>query len=119
VCGVLYTAGAPCCPACRATEHEEEKMPKITAGEGGPSSELDPDEPAQEPEADAPAEPPPASAPKAEHVDHAVEALGVDRDEAESMKKLDLVELNRAADPAPAPAPAKAPRPAPRGASSG
>jgi hypothetical protein len=97
-------------------------MPKITAGEGGPSSELDPDEPEQEqaePEADsAPAEPPPASAPKAEHVEHAVEALGVDRDAAESMTKLDLVELNRTAEPETAPEPAKAPRPAPRGAGS-
>lgn len=30
LCGCLYAAGAPCCPDCRATEHDEEdEVPKI------------------------------------------------------------------------------------------
>ena len=62
----------------------------------------------------APAEP--ASAPKADHVDHAVDALGVPREEAESMTKPDLVELARAGDPEPEPA---KPRPKPKGAPNG
>lgn len=64
----------------------------------------------------AAAEPPPASAPKADHVDHAVDALGVPREEAESMTKPDLVELARAGDPEPEPA---KPRPKPKGAPNG
>jgi hypothetical protein len=85
-------------------------MPKITAGEGGPSSEFDPDEPDAAPAEESAPEPPPVSAPKAEHVDHAVEALGVPRDEAESMTKPDLVELAHASDPEPAPAAAPKPK---------
>lgn len=92
-------------------------MPKITV-EGGPSNALgqDPDEPdpAAEPEAGPAQEPPPVSAPKADHVDHAVEALGVPRDEAESMTKPDLVELARADDPDPEPV-----KPKPKGAPNG
>ena len=29
-CGCLYAAGAPCCPACRATAHDEEAAPAVT-----------------------------------------------------------------------------------------
>ena len=41
--------------------------------------------------------PPPASAPKAEHVAYVASATGVPAEEAEQMKKADLVELARAA----------------------
>lgn len=62
---------------------------------------------AEAPESDAPAPaeaaedelppPPPASAPKAEHVEYVADALGVPAEEAEAMKKADLVQLAREA----------------------
>ena len=70
-------------------------MPKATSG--GESN-------AWEPQAEVQAEaevqaPPPASAPKPEHVEYAVGVLGVPEEEAEAMKKADLVELNRSGQP--------------------
>lgn len=85
-------------------------MPKATT-EGGPSNAASEDTPA----AEVPA-PPPVSAPKAEHIEHAVQALGVPPEEAESMTKAELVERAQAAagdggaDAAPAPAPKPAPK---------
>ena len=37
-CTTAYSVGAPCCPHCGSTEHEEDGMPKITK-HGGPSYE--------------------------------------------------------------------------------
>lgn len=59
-------------------------------------------EPGHEPPGWVPPEPelpspPPASAPKADHVEYAVAALDVPADEAEAMKKADLVDLARSA----------------------
>ena len=90
------------------------------AVEGAP---LTPGEPAPEQVTELPP-PPPVSAPKAEHVSYAAEVLEVPVDEAEAMRKAELVQLARdaaaeaaepqAPDAAPGPAPAAPPRVPPR-----
>lgn len=38
-CGCRYSVGAPCCPQCGGTDHEEDSVPKISVG-AGPSNAL-------------------------------------------------------------------------------
>ena len=114
-CLTRFAVGLEHCPHCLSEDFEEADVPKITTS-AGPSHPEDhsPDGPPPppaapvEPEAAAPpAEvvpepapaPPPVSALKREHVEYAVEALGVLPEEAESMTKPDLVELARTAEP--------------------
>lgn len=77
-------------------------MPKVTSG--GPSNAWEAQEQGAA-DAELPP-PPPASAPKAEHVEYAAAVLNVPADEAEAMRKADLVELAQAAVTPPQPAPA-------------
>ncbi len=116
-CGSLWNAGAPCCPSCRSTDHDEEGATVPNATTGGPSYEpgREPDgyTAPSEPDAagQAPAgtgvppgdsgasegvsgpqpDPPPVKAPKADWVEHAA-AVGIPAAEAEQMTKADLVE---------------------------
>jgi hypothetical protein len=72
-CGCLYAAGAPCCPQCRATAHEEEdgveKLTGSPAGHppedrvtGAPAAGAE-EPPESSPASSAPAEPAPEPVP--------------------------------------------------------
>lgn len=106
-CGCRFAVGLEWCPQCGSEEFEEADVPKITSAGVSYPQEPGAGEPAVEapaaveaaadpaPEAGAAAAPP-VSAVKAEHVEYAVEALGVPPEEAESMTKPELVELAKA-----------------------
>ena len=139
-CGCLYAAGAPCCPQCRATAHdevhdepdEEDEVPKIdrtglaTIGHAtyGHVSAILPDGVRISGSADAPdpassgpeTEPPPLRAPKSEWADHAV-SQGVPAEDVEGMTKAEIVEqVNGASSATPEDAAGDAETPAPASA---